>query len=164
MPTWACLLGFYARSQLQLLKRPIVCIWLPRADRGIVGDGSVSHTVPCSRYKSERLSAFPSLATPSRSCFIFFLSFLCCSSMVKSEPVDDVPQEPVAAPPAKRGRGRPRKDGTVGGQGQATAIGIAGIVAGRVKGSSRSCSKKTGVASGGTSRGKILLQIGRGVV
>ena len=79
--------------------------------------------------------------------------------MVKSEPVDVVPQEPVAAPPAKRGRGRPRKDGTVGGQGKAAAIGIAGSVAGRVKGSSRSCSKKTGVASGGTSRGKILLQL-----
>ena len=79
--------------------------------------------------------------------------------MVKSEPMDDVPQEPVAAPPAKRPRGRPRKDGTVSGQGKTAATDVAGSSAGRGKGGGHSSSKKTGIASGGVGRGKILLHL-----
>ena len=79
--------------------------------------------------------------------------------MVKSKPMDDVPQEPVAAPPAKRPRGRPRKDGTVGGQGKTAASDVAGSSAGRGRGGGRSSSKKVGTASGGAGRGKLLLRI-----
>ena len=79
--------------------------------------------------------------------------------MVKSEPMDDAPQEPVAAPPTKRPRGRPRKDGSVSSRGKAPVAGAAGSIAGRVKGGGRSNSKKTGVASGSAGRGKILLQL-----
>ena len=68
--------------------------------------------------------------------------FLRSSGMVKSEPVDDVPVETVASPPAKRPRGRPRKDGKVSGQGKTAVANAAGSSAGRGKGGGRSNSKK----------------------
>ena len=115
MPTWACLLGFCAWTRLQLLKNPIIRVSLPRVGRGIVGDGWVSHVVPCFRYKAGQFSSSSSLALPC-SRFAFLFLFLRLSAMVKSEPMDIAPEETAAAPPAKRPRGRPPKTGAVGGQ------------------------------------------------
>ena len=124
-----------------------------------MGDGWVSHVVPCSRYKAGPFPFFFVIHTCSR--FVFLFMFLRSSGMVKSEPMDVAFEGAAAAPPAKRPRGRPRKDGTASGRGKAAAADAAGSSAGRGKGGDRSSSKKIGTAGGGVAggggRGKHLI-------
>ena len=128
---------------------------MPRVDRGIVGDGWVSHVVPRFRYKA---GPFPFFLLTSLPCshFTFFFVSSRSSNMVKSEHLDVAPEETAAVPPAKRPRGRPPKKGGRG-RGKAVASAAAGSSTGRGKGGDRAGSKKAGAAGGGVGGG-----IGRG--